>query len=387
VVAERRQAPARIIRTGWSEPERSSAARGPIEAGPREHHRALPGDLPRGRYRQRGLPAAVTLLVAVLLALPWLVNHGEGPEEVVRAYLSALVAADADGLRPHLAASAGAFDLAIAPVIARSTTDRIRSFALEEVEVRGMDAAVTATLVSAVEARTVRFTLHGSSAGPLGPVRWRLDPVRLPELDLALPVGTSRLLINGVEVPVPEVTWRSGLLTPRLLVLRVLPGTYRIAVPTGGRPVVAPPVTLRAPLHEEIWHSGRVEVGVDLAPSGVAAANALLRDELAACTRSTLPQPSGCPFGVDLADSVRGQWEILTPPRVRYVRAFGGAFDFSGRGLVAAFTERTGPGAEPGRVHPVRHDIAASVEHRSGRYELAAWRFTRVELPEGRHGP
>lgn len=385
MVRGRKQSTGRTIRTGWSEADGPLAAPARCEDEPPPEPASEPP--PRGprhlMHRRHGLLTSTVLLLTALLALPWMVERTAGPEDVVRSYLEALVAADGDSLLRYLAAPDGVHDLALSPAIARSTDDRVRAFSLQEVEVRGLEAQVAATLVSGDERRTIRFTLQGTSTGHFEPVRWQLDPVRLPLLDLALPVGTTRLLVNGVEVPIPEVTWRAGLLTPRLLTLRVLPGTYRIALPTAGRPVVAHPVTIRAPLREVAWWSGRVEVEVDLAPSGVSSAIALLHDELAACARSTLPQPVGCPFGVELLGTVRGEWEILTPPQLRYFRAFGGAFDFSGRGLVAAFTEDSGTGSVPGRVHVVRRDIAASVEHEAGRYELAAWRFTRAELPGG----
>lgn len=375
MVPGRSQDSGRTIPLGWSEAERSSAARSPTRTPSR-------GEGPRPRRDAtrpgRGVSAPALLLLATLLILPVLVDRVERPEDVVRDYLEALVAADAEALGPFLAAPEGALDLALTPEIAHAADDRVLAYSLERVEVRGLEAVVTASLRSGRELRTVDFVLHGRSIGHFGTVRWRLTPVRLPQLDLALPVGASRLLVNGVEMQIPEVTWRPGLLTPRLLTLRVLPGTYRIALPTQGRPVVAHPVEIRAPLREVAWWSGRVEVGVDLDPAEVSTATALLHDELETCTRSTSSQPVGCPFSVDLPNTVRGDWEIRTSPRLRYFRTSGGAFDFSGRGLVAAFTERSGAGADPGRVHVVRRDIAASVEHVAGGYQLAAWHFTNV---------
>lgn len=363
MVPVRKQTAGRIIRTGWSDAGGSLTAsvRTEVTAGP-----ALGA-------RPRTALGILLLLAALSVLLPGAIWRSPDPQEVAREYLDALVSGDLEALRPHLTSADGALDVALTPGMLAATSGRVEAYTVDAVEISGSNALVTATLDNGSTTARTTLAVHARVEGAFVPVRWDMVPVQLPVLDLAPFTGTTELLLNGQVVDIPESGLREGLLLPEVVTLRVLPGIYVISLPPRHAPLVPRARTVNVPPRLGAWHSGLVDVGYDLAPAGEYAATRAIQDTLAYCTRESSPLPLGCPFSVDLPAGAHGSWRILNPPVVQYLGMVTGPLTFSGRGLVAEFTEAPAEVGAPAVSHRVTVDFGAFVAYRRGGYEVDRW--------------
>lgn len=363
MVPVRKQTAGRIIRTGWSDAGGSLTAsvRADVAAGP------------AFSARTRTILGVLLLLAALSVLLPGAIWRSSVPEEVAEEYLDALVSGDLEALRPHLAPGDGALDVALAPPVLAATSGRAEAYTIDEVEISGSNALVTATLDNGSTTARTTLALHARVEGAFAPVRWDMVPVQLPLLDLAPLTGTTELLLNGQAVDIPVSRLREGLLLPEAITLRVLPGTYVISLPPMHAPLVPRARTVTVPPRLGAWRSGLVDVGYDLAAVGEHAATQTIQDTLAHCARETSPRPVGCPFRADLPAGALESWRILTPPVVQYLGMVAGPLTFSGRGLVAEFTEAPAEAGAPAVSHRVTVDFGAFVGYRDGGYEVDRW--------------
>lgn len=363
MVPVRKQTAGRIIRTGWSD------AGGSLTASVRADVAASSAL----SARTRTLLGILLLLAALSVLLPGAIWRSSDPEEAAREYLDALVSGDLEALRPHLAPGDGALDVALAPEVLAATSGRVEAYTIDAVAISGSNALVTVTLDSGSTTARTTLALRARVEGAFVAVRWELVPVELPVLDLAPFTGTTELLLNGQAVNIPVSGLREGLLLPEAITLRVLPGTYVISLPPMHAPLVPRARTVAVPPRLGAWRSGLVDVGYDLAAVGEHAATQTIQDTLAYCSRETSPHPLGCPFSVDLPAGAHGSWRILNPPVVQYLGMVTGPLTFSGRGLVAEFTEAPAEVGAPAVSHRVTVDFGAFVAYREGGYEVDRW--------------
>jgi hypothetical protein len=325
-------------------------------------------------------PLLVALLAVLLLAvaLPWLALRRQDPEEVVGELLDALVAGDVEQVRAHLAPAPGSLDGALTAALHAVTADGVTGYTIEQVEVRGTSATVTAILHSPLEQQRTVLALTARTSGPFTPVTWQLVPFDLPLLTLGPLTGADAVLLNGQRLEIPEVRWNERGVNLAQVGVRVLPGRYEIALPPAPGPllprvreVYVPPVLGR-------WQTGLMTVDYSLAPQAELEARAEIRGALADCLASRTARPVGCPFGADLPEGTVGTWTLLRGPSIAYAQMTGDTFEFHGEGMLADFTVAQGEGPAAGTVHRVRAVFGATVVRGVDGCELVAWSFTSL---------
>jgi hypothetical protein len=298
------------------------------------------------RRRRWWLIGGIAALLVLVLVLPSVLVGQRSPETEARSFLQAILDADTDAVREHMAPPEdGALDVALTDQVLLAATDRVDRYTIEETVVDGDRAEVTATL--RLGERTEKATLHlrRQRTGLLHRPVWELDPVVLPVLRAALPVSASSVLVNGIEVELPdEVVGRQafGLVELHLV---ALPGVYQLSAPEGGEAVTASPVRSSIPPVLGAWVNTLVELGYGLTDVGEEQlSDALLDIVLSECAQSTGPRPEQCPFGAPEDVTEEGTWEILAPPEILIGGGPSGYYMADGAGGIAEFTVPTEDG-------------------------------------------
>ena len=307
---------------------------------------ASEGDGPArdGRRRLAGILGAVVLVLALVLVVPRVLATGDGPEAAAREFLDALVAGDADVLLTHLEHPADATDLALRDEILQAAENRVTSYVIEGSSIDGDGARVEALLEDGHEQRPLTLTLHAVAGSSFAPVRWQLDRIAVPEMEVSLPFGTEQIVINGVPVTLQEEDVATVTFHLPTLALQLLPGTYEITLPDGGPLQTAISSEITVPLYLGHSRSTPTPVHYELSDTGRAEATGQLQDLLAACARATTARPEGCPFAAPSADDswprqpVRGTWALRAVPEVTVSPWQFGLWSVSGSGGVAEFT-------------------------------------------------
>lgn len=348
--------PGRSIPLGWDGHEGASAGAPPV----------LPPARTRRRFTAVG---AIVLLLGLIAAMVQLLDN-PGPEDLARDYLQAMVVGDAATLRAHRAPSTDAgrvSDIALVDDVLTQADHRITDFTITNVGIHQGRAEVEATLHSTSGDAAVTLTLQSTDSGPFSPVTWQLQPVALPEIELAIPVDADEILLNGVPLDlssVPEATRFSG---HRLVLLSVLPGTYDIALPEQDERAESADVRVRVPQRLDQWRSAHTVVFYELTADGTRAAEESIREELRVCAQTaTAAQPEECPFrvdpGVEGAVEATGQWQITRMPALYIEYTLGHGWVFSGMLGEATFTTTvTDPdtGEETEVVHTAEVELYA----------------------------
>ena len=437
MIPERKQMPGRIIRTGWPVAGSIDAAASettPPHLGSADEQlgeEILPrhqGSVPRRRRirtrsRLRTTIATITVIGLLSIALPWLLLRHEGPDDVTREYLDAVISGDMETVRRHVRPVDGTLDTAITAAVHQATAGGIASYTIDRVDLRSTSAEVTATLRNRREEHRTVLRLHATSAGPFSPVTWELDPIQLPILTISPLTGTDSLLLNGQLLEIPEVLFSERGANRIGVVLHVLPGSYAIELPPPQPPMTSRPRVIYVPPVLGQWQTGMIDVDYGLSPPAEARVRSVIRSEIAQCAESTSPRPPGCPFAVDLPEGTVGSWSVTQQPEIDYVNMLGDSFQFRGEHLVAEFTVSTpadrsaqppapaapasAPSAHsresppsapaplslvvpavipasgaapqqepmPGSVHVTSALFGASIHRVDGGYELAAWSY------------
>lgn len=338
---------------------------------------ALAGDGPSAPAPRRGrrwwlLGGLAALLVLVLVLPPVLVGQ-RSPETEARTFLQAIVDADTDTVREHMAAPEdGALDAALTDQVMLAAEDRVGRYTIEETVVDGDRAEITATLT--LRNRTEETTLHltRQRSGLLNRPVWELEPVVLPVTRVAVPVSASSVLINGVEVALPEEALAKqafGLVEVRLA---ILPGVYQLSGPQGGEKVI--PTTVRTSIPPVLgpWTGTLVELGYELTDVGREEFSRYLIDTaLAECERSTEPHPESCPFSAPEEVTDQGSWKIITPPQIKVSGGSMGYYDAYGFEGVAEFTVPAEDGGTATYRAPIE-ESAFGLMDRDGNFQ-ATW--------------
>ena len=342
----------RIIAAGWDGAEDEDvpydARREPSAPSP-----ARDGRAGTPTHRRRWWPAGgIAALLVLVLVLPSVLVGQRSPETEARSFLQAILDADTDTVREHMAPPEdGALDVGLTDQVLLAATARADSFTLEGTQIRGDHAEVTASLGLGrrTEEVTLHLTRHGT--GVLRRPVWELDPVAVPILRVLLPVSATSVLLNGVEVDLPPGARSDEFLGTGEVRLALLPGVYEVSAPEGGPAVT--PVTTRASLPPllDAWTTGPIDLSYELTEEGVEQVDALASELLADCVQSTSPHPESCPFTAPEHVTANGEWEVLTPPSLHALSGQMGTYEFVALDGVAEFTVRGGGGEEA--VHRV----------------------------------
>ena len=244
------RATGRVIAGGWDGAEErplsgpSPSAELPAAGVPPTPAAAGPSPAPL-RRRRWWLLGGIAALLALVLVLPQVLVGERSPETEARSFLQAILDADTDAVREHMVEPGeGVLDVALTDQVTLAAEERVDRFTIEDTTIDGDTAQVTATL--SLGRRTQETTLHLTRhrEGALRRPVWELEPVELPVMRVAVPVSAPAVLINGVEVPLPEdvmATQAFGLVEVHLV---VLPGVYQVSAPEGGEAVT--PTTVRS---------------------------------------------------------------------------------------------------------------------------------------------
>lgn len=392
---KRSGAPARSIALGWESSEEASAPtaapvpgavrdRGPGGVGlvpPTGADEVPPSpspgpgpQTPARSWRWLRIVTAIALVLAVTAAMVQLVNR-LGPDDVVREYLEAIVAADAATLRAHRASSTdgetgaeGVSDIALVDEVLTRAAQRVTGYTIESVELSQGQAEVEATLHSELGDSSVTVNLQSADSGPFSTVTWQLQPVALPEIELEVPGGVEQILVNGVALDVSALSERDSSPVHQRVLLSVLPGIYEITLPEpdeGGELIETGEDSVTVPVRLDQWRSPPTAVSYELSSVGEQAAQATIRTELQECVQeATSAQPEQCPVRIDAdaegMDGATGRWEITQLPELLYEHPAGDGWLFSGVLGEAQFITTVidpGTGEERAETHTAEIDI------------------------------
>ena len=302
--------------------------------------------------RRRWLIGGVAALLALVLVLPQLLMGERGPEVEARSFLQAILDADTDTVREHMAPPAdGALDVALTDQVMLAAPERVDRFTIEATEIEGDSAEVTATLRLGHRTHETVLHLTRHRGGMLHRPVWELDPVVLPVLRLAVPVSADSIVVNGVEVELPPSSLGDFPLGLAEVHLSALPGGYQLRAPEGGDAVTPVPARSTVPPVLGEWTASLIELDYEITETGVEELrDSLIDGALAECADSTSPRPERCPFSAPDGVDGDGTWEILTPPQITATSGTGGFVDAFGHDGVAEFTVAAADGTTAHRV-------------------------------------
>jgi hypothetical protein len=283
---------------------------------------------------------ALAALLALVLVLPQLLMGERGPEAEARSFLQAILDADTDTVREHMAPPAdGALDVALTDQVMLASPERVDRFTIEATQIEGDSAEVTATLRLGHRTNETVLHLTRHREGMLRRSVWELDPVVLPVLRLSVPVSADSIIINDVEVELPPSSFADALFGMAEVQLSALPGGYQLRAPEGGDAVT--PIQARSTVPPVLgeWTASLIELDYEITVVGAGELRDFLIDEaLAECAESTSTRPEHCPFSAPEGVNGEGTWEILTPPQIHATSGTGGFVDAYGYDGVAEFT-------------------------------------------------
>lgn len=303
--------------------------------------------------------AALVVVMALTVALPRLLTVTIGPELAVTDFLQAVVDGDIAQVREHTRDSSEASGAALTTEMMRQVTGGIESFEIQDVHTRGGTANVTALLHSRTSSGAATFTLTAASDSPFAPVTWSLEPIALPEVALDMPFAVGELSINGIDVPLEELTaGRES--AARQIAVQLLPGRYEISPILAGPWRAVSPLTVEVPLTFGGWH-GTVEASsIELTASAQAQLSRLVDEHLRSCLTATAEQLKGCPVPVaeveaeraeDGEDAAGGAWELAEDPMLEIEPSVNGV-KWLVHGVGAA-RPASSEGADPAETVPV----------------------------------
>ncbi len=353
------RATGRVIAGGWDGSEDEGALHGAFD-GPAAGA-PVTGDAPSAGSPSAGSPSApadagvparaprrrrwwliggIAALLALVLVLPQVLVGERSPESEARSFLQAILDADTDTVREHMVEpGGGVLDVALTDQVVLAAEERVDRYTIEETAVDGDTAEVAATLQLGRRTQEVTLHLTRHREGMLRRTVWELEPVELPVMRVAVPVSAPAVLINGIEVPLPDEIREAQVFGLVEVHLVVMPGVYRLSAPEGGEAVTPTSVRSTIPPVLGPWLNSLIEVGYELTDAGKEELSTYLIDTaLVECARSTQPRPENCPFGAPEEVTAEGTWTILTPPQINVSSGVSGYYDAFGHDGLAEFT-------------------------------------------------
>ena len=179
---------------------------------------------------------------------------------------------------------------------------------VEDADVNGNSATVTATYDVGGSKGTTSFSLHKAGKKALFFDDWRLQAPELFYLSVETP-GLSKVKINGIDIETSE----SGLALP------AFPGMYTIGLSEETDLVSADEIEARAFFAEEGDMEGYEPALLAAQPTDAfrTEVNKQVKTLIDSCAKKTVAQPDGCPFGsysAESYDATNIKWSISSYP-------------------------------------------------------------------------
>ncbi|WP_257943908.1 hypothetical protein [Brevibacterium aurantiacum] len=319
---------------------------------------AHPGGSPNGAYAVAGSPpppgtapaqpfnkkkatlvgvisgSAVLAIIAALIVVTQVNGNTFSPEAAVEKYFSELSDGDAEGALKMA-------DVDVPSEQRQLLTNDVLSAAkalpkdvtVEDAEINGNSATVTATYDVGGSKGTTNFSLHKAGKKALFFDDWRLQAPELFYLSVETP-GLNKVKINGIDIE----TSQSGLALP------AFPGMYTIGLSEETDLVSADEIETRAFFAEEGDSEGYEPALLAAQPTDAfrTEVNKQVKTLIDSCAKKTVAQPDGCPFGsysAESYDATNLKWSISSYPTAT-------VGDPSGEGYFDP-EESTGPNGGP----------------------------------------
>lgn len=346
----------RTLSIGWDDAP-GTLGGAPGGDGPSGPRRDPADERSAGSPRRRRLlllGTACALVLVLALTLPRLARDQSGPEDVVVDLLQAVVAHDLATVREHVEDSESSSGAALTAEVLDGATGGIRDFDIRGVERTAGTATVTVDLFGDRRRGTGTFTLQGISDGPFSPVRWQLEPVRLPELRLTPPLGVHQVEVSGIRYEAEELRPPS-MPDSAEVAMRLLPGTYMIALPVESPWLEPARMRLSVPLTLGASTDMVADVDIGLSEEGRQELEYLITTRLEECGTGSSPALDGCTIADPVAGGggglarENGTWTLTgaTPISIVSTRDYMWAVSATG---TARFTPDGAESPDPGGV-------------------------------------
>ena len=253
---------------------------------------------------------AALLLAATVFGYRFMSHNVLGPQAVVEDYLTALASWDqaaALSLLPETRALVPA-DPAVYPAAGQ----RITGFEILGQEISGGKAEVQALVDRNGNRSTVGFRLKDDGTQAIIFTAWQLEPTAARTVQVEVPAGTGRILINGTELDLPPGESPVDVL--------LLPGSYLFEGPRErylsygpGKTVVVDPGMAGNPNPVRLHASANAELEAEV--------HAQADAYLAQCLHQSESAPAACPnvaytgYGPERIRELR--WELVRAPEYR----------------------------------------------------------------------
>ncbi|MGO2812636.1 MAG: hypothetical protein ACTIBG_14310 [Brevibacterium aurantiacum] len=253
--------------------------------------------------------SAVLAIVAALIVVTQVNGNTFSPEAAVEKYFSELSDGDAEGALKMA-------DVDVPTEQRQLLTNDVlgaakalpKDVTVEDADVNGNSATVTATYDVGGSKGTTSFSLHKAGKKALFFDDWRLQAPELFYLSVETP-GLSKVKINGIDIETSE----SGLALP------AFPGMYTIGLSEETDLVSADEIEARAFFAEEGDMEGYEPALLAAQPTDAfrTEVNKQVKTLIDSCAKKTVAQPDGCPFGsysAESYDATNIKWSISSYP-------------------------------------------------------------------------
>lgn len=278
--------------------------------------------------------SAVLAIVAALIVVTQVNGHMFGPEATVEKYFSELSDGDAE-------AALKMADVDVPSEQRQLLTNDIlgaakalpKDVTVEDAEVNGSSATVSATYDVGGSKSTTSFSLHKAGKKALFFDDWKLQAPELFYLSVETP-GLSKVKVNGIDIDTND----SGLSLP------AFPGMYSIGLAEETDLVSADEIEARAFFADDADMEGYEPALLAAQPTDAfrTEVNKQVKTLIDSCAKKTVAQPDGCPFGsysAESYDATNIKWSISSYPTAS-------VGDSSGEGYFDP-EESTGPNGGP----------------------------------------
>lgn len=276
----------------------------------------LPAPAPRTPLSQKAkrnwlIGGGAALLAAILvtggLVTVNVIRGSHGADKAVSAAFDALMAGDADKVM-----ALSSLDipndqrLLMTTDIYSKATGRLDGYTVNKVTEKGDTAVVMAELRQNGSKRPIAVHLHKDNPTFLDP-HWKLQNLPTSRLIVSVPDGTTKVSVNGVDVPVATTGGGSS----SNVRVPALPGTYSIALPSTNKYLTSDPVTVDS--DGETTATARLEVKTN--DAFAKEVDSQVKAVLDQCAKSTDLRPKGCPFySYEFYPTRNVSWKITEQP-------------------------------------------------------------------------
>ncbi|SMX70421.1 hypothetical protein BANT918_00577 [Brevibacterium antiquum CNRZ 918] len=267
--------------------------------------------------------SAILAIVAALIVVTQVNGHMFGPEATVEKYFSELSDGDAeDALKMADVDVPSEQRQLLANDILGAAKALPKDVTVEDAEINGNSATVSATYDVGGSKSTTSFSLHKAGKKALFFDDWKLQAPELFYLSVETP-GLSKVKVNGIDIDTVD----SGLALP------AFPGMYSIGLAEETDLVSADEIETRAFFANDADMEGYEPALLAAQPTDAfrAEVNKQVKTLIDSCAKKTVAQPDGCPFGsysAESYDATNIKWSISSYPTAKVGDSSGeGYFD------------------------------------------------------------